>query len=77
MTAKVFIVVEGKSDPIQVGGTWWDIGDAASDIDGGDFWGDVRRIFPKGCVLREIRIVPDEPEIVEWAVEDEGEPDAF
>jgi hypothetical protein len=59
MTAKVYIVT--TDDKItQIGGTWWDIGDAAGDIDGGDFWSGVHEKFPGGLTLKEIRIIPDE-----------------
>ena len=66
MTAKIFVVTTDER-VIQIGGTWWGITDAASDINGGDFYRDLKEQFPVGAVLKEIRIVPDQPEPLEWA----------
>lgn len=60
MTAKVFVVTTDDKT-IQIGGTWMSIGDAASDINGGDFWREARKHITKGAQITQIRIVPDEP----------------
>jgi len=62
MSVKIFIVTTTDPEPIQIGGKWFAIDDAASDIRGGDFWGDVQEKFPDGVQVKEIRIIPDKPE---------------
>jgi hypothetical protein len=57
MSVKVLAVVEGESAPVQIGGNWMSVGDAASDINGGDFWRNLWDRFPNGYSLKEIRIV--------------------
>lgn len=61
MAIKIVVLVEGESEPAQVGGNWLTLGDAAGDIDGGDFWHDVLYRYPNGCNIIEIRLVPDKP----------------
>lgn len=61
MSCKVFVVPTHQNTPVQIGGTWFDIGDASGDIDGGDFWANVGKAFPNGVAIKEIRIVPDRP----------------
>lgn len=66
MTAKVFVTTTAGSVH-QVGGTWWDVEDAASDIQGGDFWSEVEKLFPDGGVsIAKIEIVPDQPIELKW-----------
>ena len=71
MTAKIFVVTSDREEPTQVGGTWLSIDDASGDIDGGDFWNEMRELFPNGTTLKEIRIVPGNPEPVVWDGDDE------
>lgn len=61
MTVKVFIVTTKQTAPIQIGGLWQSVGDAAGDIDGGDFWSEVQDRFPRGVKLKQILIIPEKP----------------
>lgn len=67
MSVKIFVVIEGQPDPVQIGPSYFATSDAASSLNGGDFDSDLREKFPDGGIkLKEIRVVPDEPELVEW-----------
>lgn len=64
MSVKIMVslvTASGNETLVQVGGNWFDIGDAASDINGGDFWEDARKACPPNAVIKDIRIVPDDP----------------
>jgi hypothetical protein len=68
MSVKIFVVTNAVAEPVQVGPTYFATSDAASSINGGDFDDDLRQLFPDGGVeLKEIRIVPDKPELIEWS----------
>lgn len=60
MTVRVFVTTD-EDQQVQVGGTWLDVEDAASDINGGNFWSELAILFPNGVKVKEIRLVPDEP----------------
>jgi hypothetical protein len=58
-------ILTSTDEIMQIGGLWQTIGDAAGDIDGGDFWSLLHDRFQDGVTIKEIRIVPEEPCVVE------------
>ncbi len=68
-------VVTDKGEVLPVSeANYYDVGDAAGDIDGGDFWSYVREEHP-GVKVKEIRIILDEPQEVGGDDEEDEEDD--